>query len=111
MPDLIEVTTTCGCQESARDLARKLVDERLAACVQITGPIESVFRWEGQVRCDQEWVCRAKSLAPLAQRLIEFISNHHAYDVPEILIQPVATCSDNYASWVCSEVRLPESSN
>ena len=111
MPDLIEVTTTCACQETARELARKLVEARLAACVQITGPIESVFRWDGEVRRDQEWVCRAKSLEPLAQRLIEFISTHHPYEVPEILIQPVATCSASYHSWVCTEVQLPDTPN
>ena len=107
MTDLIEVTTTCACQETARELARKLVDERLAACVQITGPIESVFRWEGQVRSDQEWLCTIKSLEALAERLIEFITIHHPYDVPEILIQPVLACSASYASWVRTEVHLP----
>jgi periplasmic divalent cation tolerance protein len=107
MTDLIEVKTTCACQETARELARKLVDERLAACVQITGPIESVFRWEGQVRLDQEWLCTIKSLHALAERLIEFISAHHPYDVPEILIQPVLLCSASYASWVRTEVQSP----
>ncbi|MGN6133727.1 MAG: divalent-cation tolerance protein CutA [Aureliella sp.] len=104
MFDLIEVTTTCACQETARQLARQLVDQRLVACVQINGPIESVYRWEGQVRFEQEWVCRAKSLAPLAPRIIEFIAAQHAYEVPEILVQPVADCSPSYASWVRAEV-------
>lgn len=104
MSDLIEVTTTCGCQESARQLARKLVTARLAACVQVTGPIESVYRWEGEVRSDQEWVCTAKSLKPLAERLIDFISVNHAYDVPQILILPVIISSPSYESWLRGEL-------
>lgn len=107
MSELIEVTTTCSCQETARDLARQLIDQRLAACVQISGPIESVYRWQGDVHCDPEWVCRAKSLEALAPRLIEFISAHHPYDVPEILIHAVTMCSDKYANWVRTEVQLP----
>lgn len=100
MSDLIEVTTTCGCQDSARELARKLVAARLAACVQISGPIESVYHWEGEVRSDQEWVCTIKSLKPLAERLIEFISQNHAYEVPQILIQPVMISSPDYENWL-----------
>ena len=107
MPDMIEVTTTCGCQETARELARKLIDERLAACVQITGPIESVYRWEGQVRVDQEWKCTIKSLSSAADHLIQFISSHHPYEVPEILVQPVVASSASYADWVRTEVQLP----
>ena len=107
MPDMIEVTTTCGCQETARELVRKLVDERLAACAQISGPIESVYRWEGEVRMDQEWRCTIKTLSALADRLIEFISAHHPYDVPEILVVNVAKSSASYESWVRTEVRSP----
>ena len=105
MSDLIEVTTTCGCQESARELAHKLVAARLAACVQINGPIESVFHWEGEVRSDQEWVCTIKSLKPLAERLIDFISKNHTYEVPQILIQPVMISSPDYEQWLRDVVR------
>lgn len=105
MTDLIEMTTTCASQESARELARQLVDARLVACVQISGPIESVYRWEDQVRSEQEWICTIKTLKQCAERLIEFISTHHAYEVPQILIQSVARSSAPYESWVRKEVQ------
>ena len=60
MNQVIEVTTTCSCQESARKLADLLVEARLAACVQISGAIESVYRWEGQVQRATEWHCTIK---------------------------------------------------
>lgn len=108
MSDLIEVTTTCACQESARELASKLVNARLAGCVQISGPIESVYHWQGEVRSDQEWVCTIKSLKPLAERLMEFISTNHAYEVPEILIQPVSISSPGYEKWLRDVVKHSE---
>jgi periplasmic divalent cation tolerance protein len=104
MSDIIEVTTTCACQDTARELARQLVATRLAACVQILGPIESHYRWQEQVQCEQEWICKVKSLKPLASRLIEFITSHHAYEVPEILIQPVLQSSQGYEQWLRTEV-------
>ena len=103
---MIEVTTTCGCQETARKLAQSLLDEHLAACVQIYGPIESVYRWEGQIRVDQEWKCTIKSHRALCDRLIESISAHHTYDVPEILVVAVDKCSASYEDWVRNEVGL-----
>lgn len=104
MTQLIEVTTTCNCQESARKLARQLVDERLAACVQISGPIESVYRWEGAVQVEQEWMCTIKTLERVAGRLIDFITAHHDYQTPQILFHSVVKANAPYAAWVQAEV-------
>lgn len=107
MSDLIEVVTTCGCQETAQELARNLVNERLAACVQITGPIKSVFRWNNQLSHEQEWLCTIKSTRPLWRDLLRFITEHHPYDVPEILARDVAMSSPSYQDWVRTQVRAP----
>ncbi|MCC6510336.1 MAG: divalent-cation tolerance protein CutA [Pirellulaceae bacterium] len=103
MPLVIEVTTTCGCQDSARELAGKLIDHRLAACVQISGPIESMYRWEEKVQREPEWSCTIKSSVKVRHKLIEFIEAHHAYAIPQILVAEI-TASDRYAAWVESEI-------
>lgn len=103
MTELIEVTTTCASRDAARLLARQLVEERLAACVQVSGPIESVYRWQGEIKSDQEWVCTIKTLTQSMDRLIEFISAHHDYDVPQILIHPILVSSVPYEEWVRAE--------
>jgi periplasmic divalent cation tolerance protein len=108
MSDLIEVTTTLGCQADAEELARKMVESRLAACVQITGPISSLYRWQGQVQCEEEWRCTVKSLASLQPRLVEFVEQHHPYEVPEILVLSVAGASAEYREWLRSQVDEPQ---
>lgn len=110
MSELIEVTTTCDCQDAARTLAKKLLEARLVACVQISGPIESHYFWQGQIECQSEWVCRGKSLTGLSNRLFEFISKHHSYQVPEILIQPIFQASSAYEQWLRTELNSSLSS-
>lgn len=100
---IIEVTTTCGCQESARKLADLLVEARLAACVQISGPIESVYRWQGKINKDAEWQCRIKSSVRVKEQLLVFIATHHDYDVPQVVVA-VVEASESYAQWVETEV-------
>jgi periplasmic divalent cation tolerance protein len=107
MTDLIEVTTTCACQATARQLADQLVQAGLAACVQITGPIESVYRWQGEIQRQAEWSCKIKSLRSQTESLIAFISQHHAYEVPEILIHQVVAANTAYQQWVHGEVVSP----
>lgn len=100
---IIEVTTTCGCQESARKLVDLLVEARLAACVQISGPIESVYRWQGKINREAEWQCRIKSSVRVKKQLLEFIATHHDYDVPQVVVAMVEA-SERYAQWVEAEV-------
>ncbi len=61
MPDIWQLSTTTGDHELAERIATELVDRRLAACVQITGPITSIYRWQGQIERAEEWLCVAKT--------------------------------------------------
>lgn len=99
MPQVIEVTTTCSCQETARRLADLLIEARLAACAQISGPIESVYRWQESIHRDNEWQCTIKSSLRVKQQLMEFIQSHHTYEVPQLLVA-VLEASPSYAEWV-----------
>lgn len=108
MSSYIEVVTTCERQEDAQRIARRLVDERLAACVQILGPITSVYRWKGAVETAVEWQCRAKSRADLYERLESAIRQLHSYDVPEILALPVLHGGADYLRWLDEQVGPPQ---
>lgn len=91
--------------EAAEELGRGIVQARLGACVQIVGPIRSIYRWEGEVCNDQEWQCWIKTSADRLDALTEYIKKNHSYDVPEIVALPIVGGSADYVSWVKSETR------
>lgn len=104
MPDPIQVFTTAGSKEEAERIARTLVEERLAACVQVTGPITSTYWWQGAIETGQEWLCVAKSRADLYPRLEAAIRRVHSYQTPEILAAPVVAGSCDYLAWLEGEL-------
>jgi periplasmic divalent cation tolerance protein len=108
-PDVAVVCTAVESEEAARNLARLIVESRLAACVQHF-PIRSVYRWKGAVEESAEILLTAKTRGQLAEPLIRFIRGHHSYEVPEILVFPVAGGLAAYLAWVADETRLPSES-
>ena len=100
----IQVVTTTERQEDAEMIARALIDQRLAACVQIVGPITSVYRWEGRVETSREWQCWAKSRSDFYGRIEAAIRRLHPYQVPEILAVPVLAGNPSYLAWLDKEV-------
>ncbi|MDX3664120.1 divalent-cation tolerance protein CutA [Streptomyces sp. ID05-26A] len=96
------VTTTVGSEEAAESLAKGIVEARLGACVQIV-PIRSVYRWDGEVRVDAEWQCVVKTSTTRVDELVAHIKTHHTYDVPEVVVTPVAGGNDDYLAWVLEE--------
>ncbi|HOK06066.1 MAG TPA: divalent-cation tolerance protein CutA [Syntrophales bacterium] len=106
MTDLIQIMTTAESGEAARALARRLVEERLAACVQVVGPITSVYRWKGEVEEAPEWLCLIKTRAGLYERVEAAVKALHSYEVPEILAWRVTAVSASYLAWV-TEVTGP----
>jgi periplasmic divalent cation tolerance protein len=104
MTDFIQVVTTTERREDAETIARALVEERLAACVQIVGPITSIYRWQGKINTVQEWQCWAKSRRELYDRIEAAIRRLHPYQVPEILAIAVAAGSADHLVWLEEEV-------
>lgn len=100
------VTTTLPDEQQALDLARVLVEEGLAACVQVQSPCTSVYRWEGQTRIDREWPLVAKTRASAFGRLRDRIQGLHPYDLPEIVASPVADGLPDYLDWVRQTVPI-----
>ena len=99
------VVTTTGSAEDAERLARRVVEDRLAACVQIVGPVRSVFRWEGAVAVETEWQLVAKTAADRVADLTAILVAEHPYDVPEVVVLPVVDGHAPYLDWVVAETR------
>jgi periplasmic divalent cation tolerance protein len=102
--EFVVVRTTVDSEDTAQELARSLVEERLAACVHCT-KIESTYRWKGTVESEQEYALTAKTRASLVGEVIDFIKNCHSYEVPEILVTPIIAGFKGYLDWVKEETR------
>lgn len=100
MVDHIQVLTTIGSKADAQAIADALVAQRLAACVQVVGPITSTYRWQGQVETAEEWLCIAKSRSDLYAAVERAIRAVHPYEEPEILAVPVTAGSASYLRWL-----------
>jgi periplasmic divalent cation tolerance protein len=97
-PMLVSITTPDG--ETAARLARRLVEERLAACVQIVDPIRSVYRWKAAVQEEKETLLLAKSSQELVPRIDELLRREHPYEVPELAAVPIVAGAEAYLKWL-----------
>ena len=102
-PEIVLVVATHPV-EGADALARALVEERLAACVQ-QAPIASVYRWQGAIESAQEVRLECKTTRARAAACVSAIRARHPYDVPEILVVPVERANPPYERWVLEETR------
>lgn len=98
------IETTSDDLNNLQEIARALIDQRLAACVQILPVHQSYFRWEGQLQQTPEQKLQAKTTAELAFVVMQAISERHEYDLPEIGHLPLEV-SQPYADWVAEETR------
>jgi periplasmic divalent cation tolerance protein len=105
MSDKIVVLMTVGSQQEAEQIAAKLVAEMLAACVNVIPGVTSIYRWEGKVQRDQEWLLVAKSREDVLPALVERVQALHSYDLPEIIALPLVGGSEPYLRWVEREVQ------
>jgi periplasmic divalent cation tolerance protein len=99
------VTSTTDSEAAARELAARAIEGRLGACAQIVGPVTSVYRWEGEIRTDQEWRVEIKTTADRVAALTERIGQLHDYDLPEVIATPIEGGSSAYLDWLTAETR------
>ncbi|HUK52416.1 MAG TPA: divalent-cation tolerance protein CutA [Candidatus Binatia bacterium] len=108
MTDKRVVLLTCGSEEEASRIARALVEERLAACVNIVDtPVRSVYRWKGRVERAVEHLLLVKTRRGRLKALEAAVKRLHSYETPEIIALPVAEGSGQYLAWVEECVRPP----
>jgi periplasmic divalent cation tolerance protein len=103
--ELIQVIVTVPQKDDANKIAAALLQTRLAACVQVLGPIESSYWWEGKIEEAVEWICLIKSREDLFDQMDSTIRKLHPYSVPEILATRVVRGSQSYLDWMNKELK------
>jgi periplasmic divalent cation tolerance protein len=104
MVEAIQVTTTTADRADAERIAASLLAQRLAACVQVGGPLESTYRWKGQIETSQEWICTIKTARSLYERVEKAIRHLHSYEEPEITAVSIVAGSEGYLKWLVDSV-------
>jgi periplasmic divalent cation tolerance protein len=104
MTDARIVLTTVALHESAMTIARTLVQERLAACVNVATAVESIYWWQGKLEQSLEYVLMMKTTASKVDALRERLMALHSYDVPEFVVLSVEGGSEPYLSWIRESV-------
>ena len=107
MYPFIQVLTTVEKREDAGKIAELVVSSRLAACVQVVGPIRSTYWWGGKIEDAEEWLCLMKTRKALYGKLEEAIKSVHPYEEPEIVALPIVEGSEGYLRWIEEETEKP----
>ena len=100
MTDCVLVWTTLGADADAVAFAQTLVAERLAACVTVQAPMDSVYRWKGRIEHDRERQILIKTTVGRIPALQARVRGLHPYELPEFLVTPVVNGSDGYLAWL-----------
>ena len=103
-PEYVIVLTTLPTDADGTAFGRTLVDERLAACVNLLPPMTSVYRWEGHVEQDTERQVIIKTSRERVAALWDRIRELHPYEVPELVVLPIVDGNDAYLRWIGESV-------
>ena len=98
------VMVTVSSQEEGKKIAMTLLNEKLAACINMT-PVDSFYTWADKINCDREWQLLIKTRSNLFIKLAEKIQLLHSYDVPEIIALPILAGSSSYLNWIAENTR------
>ena len=101
------VYVTTADEAEAKRIARAVVEARLAACANVLGPIQSIYRWEGQMREDDEVALVLKTSDDRKAELIDRIKQLHSYDTPCIACMPIADGNPDFLDWIKQETAEP----
>ncbi len=96
-PGVVFVTIPPGL---GRELAKGLVEEKLAACVQIVSSVVSVYEWQGTIEEEPEALLIVKTTEEMVKKMGRYLDEHHPYDVPECVFVPIASGSPDYLAWI-----------
>ncbi|HET7444653.1 MAG TPA: divalent-cation tolerance protein CutA [Solirubrobacterales bacterium] len=100
----VQVLTTVGSEQEAELVASSLVEAKLAACVQIAGPVRSRYRWQSAIEEASEWQCVVKTTTAAYPRVEAAIRSLHSYEEPEIIATPIVAGSAGYLAWIDDNV-------
>lgn len=105
MTDKVVVLVTCASAREAAKIGKSLVEKRLAACVNISSPVRSFYRWEGKVKDDKEYMLFIKTGRELFGKLRGEVERLHSYHVPEVVCLAIVDGAPNYLNWITESVR------
>ncbi len=111
MTDKVVIMVTAASRRECRKIARHLVEAKLAACVNITLAVESIYRWKGKCTDDKEFLMLIKSTRGLFPQVKAAISKIHSYHTPEIICLPIIDGSRNYLQWLSDSVKQSDSAD
>ncbi|MEY4496174.1 MAG: hypothetical protein RL744_1238 [Pseudomonadota bacterium] len=103
--ELLIVVTSFASLEDAKKMAHLLIENHLAACVQVQEGMHSIYRWEGKICEANEVLLSAKTVANKWEEVSHFIKNHHPYDLPELIAYASEKYEAQYGKWVQAEVK------
>lgn len=103
--EFIEVVTTLPSKEKAEEIGRLVIGRCLAACAQISGPVESIYWWNKKMETGREWVLTLKTKRALYREVETLIRKVHPYRVPQIIALPIIEGYSEYLKWIEEEVK------
>lgn len=104
MTSYLQVTSAAGSRDEAARIAQALVERRLAGCVQILGPVSSIYRWHGKVEHAEEWLLLAKTHEAKYPEVEAAIRELHSYETPEIIAMPISQAAPAYLAWLAGQL-------
>jgi len=96
----IVVLITSGSREEAKRLAKVLVEEKLAACVNILPDVESLYWWKDKIESSKEWMLVVKTQGKMVKRVVKRVKEIHSYEVPEVIALPIVEGNRDYLQWI-----------
>ncbi len=105
MANELVVFVAVGSEDEAKTISHKLIEDKLAACVNIVPTIQSIFQWEGKITEEKECLLIVKTTSHAFHEVEAVIKAHHSYSVPEIVALPIKVGSSDYLSWVRQQVK------
>ncbi len=106
MTDCSVILVTAGSREEGERIAEALVGEQLAACVNVVGPVRSIYRWENAIQRDDEWLLIIKAPTSQFEPLAARVRALHSYQTPEVIALPITAGTDSYLEWLRNATRL-----
>lgn len=100
----IQIITTAEQRETLEEIAHHLLEQNLAACVQVLPRGKSFYHWQGKVRESDEYLCLIKTSANNFEAVHDLITEHHPYELPEIIAVPIERSSERYGNWLKGEL-------
>ena len=104
MTEAVVVLCACESEAEALGIGRALVEERLAACANVLGRVQSIYRWQGKIEAAEEHMLLIKTTEARFRNLRDRISELHSYETPEIIAIPISDGAENYLAWIRENV-------